>query len=96
MHGPLNVKTHLIVRATHDELKSLTKIIPQGNLTSDSGISFTVHTTVIMQTCSIQRYTTVSTQNTTNCNKNIKCMTHGQWSPCYDLLMDWVKKHWME
>jgi NADH:ubiquinone oxidoreductase subunit B-like Fe-S oxidoreductase len=41
-----------IVRATYDEFKSSTNIIPQGNLTSDGGIFFTVHTTVIRQTCS--------------------------------------------
>jgi len=23
-------------------------------------------------------------------------MAHGQWSPCYDLLTDWVKKYLME
>lgn len=48
----ISINKHFTVTTTYDEFQNCTKIISQGNLTSDGDIFFTVHTTVTQQTCS--------------------------------------------
>jgi hypothetical protein len=53
-----SISKHFTVRTTYNELQSSTKVISQGNLTSDGDIFFTVHTADLQHS---QCYTTVST-----------------------------------
>jgi len=60
----ISIPTHLIVRATYYKFQSSTKIISQGNLISDGEIFFTVHTTVMQQTCRNLSFIQQSTHKT--------------------------------
>jgi len=53
-----------MIRVTYDEFQSSTKIISQGYLISDGEIFFTIHTTVIQQTCSTLSFLQQSTHKT--------------------------------